>query len=102
MHEERDTLWHFVMSIMKNRESHHVTVLDMYEIFDEEYIEELKDESENENTKNSTEWWKNKVGEWEKLASKFRRVQERCPRPTIIAVLSIQKFSDVAVYVINK
>ena len=30
MHEERDTLWHFVMFIVKYRESHYVTVLDMY------------------------------------------------------------------------
>ena len=30
MHEERDTLWHFVMSIVKYRESQYVTVLDMY------------------------------------------------------------------------
>ena len=31
MHEKRDTLWHFAMSIVKYRESHEVTVLDMYE-----------------------------------------------------------------------
>ena len=31
MHEERDTLWHFVVSIVKYRESHYVTVLDMYD-----------------------------------------------------------------------
>ena len=31
MHEERDTLWHFVMSIVNYRESHYGTVLDMYE-----------------------------------------------------------------------
>ena len=31
MHEERDTLWHFVMSIVKYRESRYVTVLDMFE-----------------------------------------------------------------------
>ena len=31
MHEERDTLWHFVMSIVKHRESHYVRVLDMYD-----------------------------------------------------------------------
>ena len=37
-----------------------------------------------------------------KLASKFRRVRERCPRPTTVAVLSIQKFSNFAFYVINK
>ena len=31
MHEERDTLWHFVMSIVKYHESHYVAVLDRYE-----------------------------------------------------------------------
>jgi len=35
-----------------------------FEIVDEEYIEELKDKSENENTKNSTEWWKNIFKKW--------------------------------------
>ena len=30
-----------------------------FEIVDEEYIEKLKDKCENENTGNSTEWWKN-------------------------------------------
>ena len=30
-----------------------------FEIVDEQYIEELKDKSENENPMNSTEWWKN-------------------------------------------
>ena len=34
-----------------------------FEIVDEEYIEELKD-NENENTKNSTEWWKNVFKKW--------------------------------------
>jgi len=29
-----------------------------FEIVNEEYIEELKDKSENENTKNNIEWWK--------------------------------------------
>ena len=32
MHEERDTLWHFVMSIVKYHESHYVAVLDRYEL----------------------------------------------------------------------
>ena len=36
-----------------------------FEIVDEEYIEELKDKSENENTKNSTESWKNVFKKWE-------------------------------------
>ena len=30
-----------------------------FEKVDGEYIEELKDNSENENTKNNTEWWNN-------------------------------------------
>ena len=38
MHEERDTLWHFVMSIVKYRESHYVTVLDMYVRSDALYL----------------------------------------------------------------
>ena len=32
MHEERDTLWHFVMSIVKYHESHYVAVLDRYDL----------------------------------------------------------------------
>ena len=35
-----------------------------FEVVDEEYIEELKVKSENENTKNSTEWWKNVFKKW--------------------------------------
>ena len=35
-----------------------------FEIVGEEYIEELEDKSENENTKNSTEWWKNVLRKW--------------------------------------
>ena len=35
-----------------------------FEIVDEEYIEELKDNSENENTKKSTECWKNVFKKW--------------------------------------
>ena len=35
-----------------------------FEIGDDEYIEELKDKSENENTKNSAEWWKNVFKKW--------------------------------------
>lgn len=34
------------------------------EIVDEKYIEELKDKSENENTKKSTEYWKNVFKKW--------------------------------------
>ena len=35
-----------------------------FAIIDEEYIEELKDESENKNKKNSTEWWNNVLKKW--------------------------------------
>ena len=35
-----------------------------FEIADEEYIEELKDKSENKNTKKSTEYWKNVFKKW--------------------------------------
>ena len=76
-----------------------------FKIIDQEYIEELKNKSENENKQNRTEWWKKafqKMGEWKTLGSKLRRVRQRCPWPTIAAVLSIQKFSNFARYVINK
>ena len=35
-----------------------------FEIVDKEYVEELKDNTENENTKNSTEYWKNVFKKW--------------------------------------
>ena len=35
-----------------------------FDIVDEEYIEELKDKSKNENTKNSTGPWKNIFKKW--------------------------------------
>ena len=35
-----------------------------FEIVDEEYIEELKDNSENENTKKSMGYWKNVFKKW--------------------------------------
>ena len=35
-----------------------------FEIVDEEYIEELKGKSENENTRKSTEYWKNVFEKW--------------------------------------
>ena len=49
-----------------------------FEIVDEGYIEDVKDKSENENMKKRSEYWRNffeKVGEWKKLPSKFRRVR---------------------------
>ena len=35
-----------------------------FEIVDKEYIEELKDKSEIENSKDSTEWWENVFKKW--------------------------------------
>ena len=35
-----------------------------FEIFDEEYVEELKDKGENENRSKSTEYWKNVFKKW--------------------------------------
>ena len=35
-----------------------------FEIVDGEYIEELKDKSKNEITKDSTEWWENVFKKW--------------------------------------
>ena len=77
-----------------------------FETVDEEYIEELKDKSKNENTKNSTEWWKNVFKKWKNRRNMQENLEEyendRYPRTTIVAVLSIQKFSNFAFRVINK
>ena len=35
-----------------------------FEKVNEEYIKEFKDKSENENTKNNMEWWKNVFKKW--------------------------------------
>ena len=75
-----------------------------FEIVDEEHIEELNDKSENENT-NSTEYWKNlfkKLANERNFQGKFRRVRERCPQKNTVAVLYLQKFRNVALYVSNK
>ena len=65
------------------------TMASRFEIVYEEYIEELKDKSESENTKKSTSTGRtfSKIGRWKKLPSKFRRVRVRCPRPNTVAVL---------------
>ena len=41
-----------------------VTMASRFEIVDEEYIEELKDKSENENTRKSMVYWKNVFKKW--------------------------------------
>ena len=73
-----------------------------FEIVHQEDIEEWKDKSENENTKNSTEWWENVFKKWADERNLHEKSKKQCPRPTIGAVLSIQKFSNFALYVITK
>ena len=41
---------------MQSRSFFSVTMASRFEVVDEEYIEELKDKSEIENKKNSSEW----------------------------------------------
>lgn len=57
------------------------TVTSRFEIVEEEYIEKLKDKSDNENSKNSKNGVLEKivqnVGERKKSSSKFRIVRER-------------------------
>ena len=43
-----------------------------------------------------------KVDKWKNFPSKFRRIQERCPRPNTVAVLCIQKFSDIVLVLLCK
>ena len=49
---------------MLSRSCFPVTVTSLFERVDKEYIEELKDKSKYENTKNSTEYWKNVFKKW--------------------------------------
>ena len=67
-----------------------------FEIVDEEYIEELKDKSENENTKVSTEWWENVFKKW----SNERNLQTNLEKYE--NVLLDQHFSNFSLYIINK
>ena len=61
------------------------------EIVDEEYIEEVKDKSENENTKERTKYRRNVFKKWE---------NERNFQANL--VLYIQNFSNFGLYIINK
>ena len=75
-----------------------------FEIVDVQYIEELPDKSKNEKKKNSTEWWKNLFKKWaneRNLQVNLEEYEKDGSRPTIVAVLSIQKFSNFPLYVIN-
>ena len=77
-----------------------------FEIVDEEYIEELKDKSENENKKNNTEWWKNVLKKWANerhLEANLEEYKNDVLDQWLSQFqLSIQKFSNFALYVINK
>ena len=78
-----------------------------FETVDEEYIEELRDNGENENTKNSTEEWENVFKKWtneRNFQANLEEYENDVPdcQPTFVAVLSIQKFSNFAFYVIKK
>ena len=76
------------------------------EIDNEEYIEELKDKSENENTKNNTEWWRNVFKKWATERNLQANLEEYendgLDQRLSQFQLSIQKFSNFALYVINK
>ena len=67
-----------------------------FEIVDEEYIEELKDKSENENTKDSTEWWENVFKKW----SNERNLQTNLEKYE--NVLLDQQFSNFSLSIVNK
>ena len=68
-----------------------VTITSRFEIVDEEHIEELKEKSENENTKNSTDYWKNVFKKWENERN-FQANLEEYERDVL----------DQILYVINK
>ena len=42
----------------------YITMASRFEIVDQQYIQELKEKTENENTKKSTEYWKNVFKKW--------------------------------------
>ena len=75
-----------------------------FEIIDQEYVEELKAKSENENTKNSTEYWKNVFKKWanDRNFQVNLKENESDVLYQTLAVLCIQKLSNFALYVINK
>ena len=77
-----------------------------FEIVYEEYITELKDKSENENTKNNIERWKNVFKKWaseRNLQANLKEYKNDVLDQRLSQFqLSIQKFSNFALYVINK
>ena len=77
-----------------------------FEIVNEKHIEKLKEKSENENTKNNTEGWRNVFKEWaneRNLQANLEEYENDVLDQRLSQFhLSIQKFSNFAVYVINK
>ena len=77
-----------------------------FEIVNEEYIEELKDKSKNENTKNNREWWKNVFKRWANERNLESNLEEYendvLDQRSSHFQLSVQKFSNFALCVINK
>ena len=71
-----------------------------------EYIAELMEKSENENTKNNTEWWDNLFKKWANERNLQANLEEYendvLDQRLSQFQLSIQKFSNFALYVINK
>ena len=71
-----------------------------FEIVNEEYIEELKDKSKIENTKNNTEWWKNVFKKWANERNLEANLEEYendvLDQPSSQFQLSFQKFSNFA------
>ena len=76
-----------------------------FEIVNDEYIEELKDKSKNENTKNNAECWKNVFKKWANERNLQANLEENendvLDQRLSQFQLSIQKFSNFARYVIS-
>ena len=68
-------------------------------------FEELKDKSENENTNNNTEWWRNVFKKWANERNLQTNLEEYendvLGRRLSQFQLSIQECSNFALYVIN-
>ena len=90
---------------MLSRNRFSVAMASCFEIVDEEYIGELKDKSEDERTKNSTEYWKNVFKKWaneRNFQANLEEYESDVLDQTLSQILCIQKFSNFALYVINK
>ena len=76
-----------------------------FEIVNEEYIEELKDKRENESMKNNPDWWKNVFKKWASERNLQANLEEYendvLDQRLSQFQLSIQKFSNFALCVIN-